>query len=41
MFRGKNVVINTGSRATLEPVHGLAEGGAAHPYRGPGTRSDP
>jgi pyruvate/2-oxoglutarate dehydrogenase complex dihydrolipoamide dehydrogenase (E3) component len=24
-FRGKNVVINTGSRATLEPVPGLAE----------------
>jgi len=27
MFRGKNVVINTGSRATLEPIHGLAEVG--------------
>ena len=26
-FRGKNVVINTGSRATLEPIHGLAEVG--------------
>src|ERR1700722_13154467 len=24
-FRGKNVVINTGSRATLEPIPGLAE----------------
>ena len=24
-FRGKNVVINTGSRATLEPIDGLAE----------------
>ncbi|HEX3718035.1 MAG TPA: FAD-dependent oxidoreductase [Verrucomicrobiae bacterium] len=24
-FRGKNVIINTGSRATLEPVPGLAE----------------
>ena len=24
-FRGKNVVINTGSRATLEPIAGLAE----------------
>lgn len=24
-FRGKNVVINTGSRATLEPISGLAE----------------
>src|ERR1700674_4915023 len=27
MFRGKNVVINTGSRATLEPIPGLAEVG--------------
>jgi pyruvate/2-oxoglutarate dehydrogenase complex dihydrolipoamide dehydrogenase (E3) component len=27
-FRGKNVVINTGSRATLEPIPGLAEVGA-------------
>ena len=26
-FRGKNVVINTGSRATLEPIDGLAEVG--------------
>jgi pyruvate/2-oxoglutarate dehydrogenase complex dihydrolipoamide dehydrogenase (E3) component len=24
-FRGKNVVINTGTRATLEPIPGLAE----------------
>jgi pyruvate/2-oxoglutarate dehydrogenase complex dihydrolipoamide dehydrogenase (E3) component len=26
-FRGKNVIINTGSRATLEPIPGLAEAG--------------
>jgi pyruvate/2-oxoglutarate dehydrogenase complex dihydrolipoamide dehydrogenase (E3) component len=26
-FRGKNVVINTGSRATLEPIPGLTEAG--------------
>src|SRR5271168_1923849 len=26
-FRGKNVVINTGTRATLEPIPGLAEAG--------------
>jgi pyruvate/2-oxoglutarate dehydrogenase complex dihydrolipoamide dehydrogenase (E3) component len=25
IFRGKNVVVNTGSRATLEPIPGLAE----------------
>ena len=34
-FRGKNVIINTGSRATLEPIPGLAAHRPQQPARPP------
>ena len=37
-MRGANVVVSTGTRAALETIPGLAEGAAAHAYRGSRTR---